>query len=84
MATEYKYKGIFSSHHVWTSSQPEEPPGFYFRHVADEENRLPLIKKFKDLGFTEEEIKIILGQEILYGPKDFSTREYRVDYPYPS
>jgi len=82
MGRKYTYKGIYSDHHVWTSIEPNDAPGIYFRHVNDEPLRVGILQKFKDLGFTEDEISIIMGQEFKHPLRDFMGRNFNVDYPF--
>ena len=74
MAIQYTYLGIEDNWHKWDASDNSETYR-YVRHVDDEPIRQSLVQKYQELGFTNEEIQMIIGPEIIFGLENFSIRD---------
>lgn len=74
MAIQYTYLGIEDGWHKWDASENSETYR-YVRHVDDEPVRQSLVQKYQELGFTNQEIQMIIGPEIIFGLENFSIRD---------
>jgi hypothetical protein len=74
MAIKYTYTGLEGNWHIWNRFYKGETTE-YARHIQDEAQRQPVIDKFRELGFTDKMIALIIGTEMMYGPEDFSLRD---------
>lgn len=73
MAIQYTYLGLEDGWHIWNASDSSETYK-YVRHSEDEPVRQSLVQRYQELGFTNEEIQMIVGPEIIFGLEDFSIR----------
>lgn len=78
MSIEYTYVGLDDEWHHWDVNNNGNTYK-YARHIDDENIRQDIIQKYEALGFTQQEIGLIIGPEMLHGLEDFSIRDSYLD-----